>query len=312
MKISRVVAEYLTFKRSTGMRYRSGYYKLNAFSRRVGDVEIERVKPNDVLSFLNGQGPVTAQWHDKFIILKGFYRFAISRRYVASCPLPIAVPKRPPAFVPHIYSSKEIRGLLDATNVLASKRSPRERTFKTLLLTLYATGLRISEALALTLDDVNLSEQLLRVRESKFYKSRLVPIGPKLAEELRRYLELRSELDFHGKGDPFFATRRGRRLSYGHVQEMFTEVRAEAGVRRIATARYQPRLHDLRHTFAIRRLVTWYREGADVQRLLPKLSTYLGHVDIAATQRYLQMTPELLQEANRRFENYAALEVSHD
>lgn len=311
MKISHVVGEYLALKRSMGMRFQSASYKLNAFSRRVGDIDIETITPGSVLAFLNGTSPtVTPGWHDKLAILRGFYRFAIARRYVTSSPLPVVVPKPPPPFVAYIYSLEEIRRMLEATKLLASKRSRlRESTFRTLFLMLFATGMRVGEALALNLGDVDLLERVLTIRESKFYKSRLVPIGPKLAEELRRFLPLRRELVRHERTDPFFASGTGRRFCYGHVRGMFGQVRKASGVRRNG-ARYQPRLHDLRHTFAVRRLVTWYREGADVQRLLPKLSTYLGHVDIAATQKYLQMIPELLQEANRRFESYA-LEVDH-
>ena len=96
------------------------------------------------------------------------------------------------------------------------------------------------------------------------------------------------------------------------AERAFVRLRAIAGIAREDGARYQPRLHDLRHAMAVHRLVAWYREGADVQRLLPQLATYLGHVDVAATQRYLTMTPELLREASRRFERYAQPEVGHE
>ena len=96
------------------------------------------------------------------------------------------------------------------------------------------------------------------------------------------------------------------------AERAFVNLRNIAGISREDGARYQPRLHDLRHAMAVHRLVAWYREGADVQRLLPQLATYLGHVDVAATQRYLTMTPELLRQASRRFEGYAKPEVCHD
>ena len=99
-----------------------------------------------------------------------------------------------------------------------------------------------------------------------------------------------------------FVTRTGTAVTRGMAERAFVRLRAIAGIAREDGARYQPRLHDLRHSMAVHRLVAWYREGADVQRLLPQLATYLGHVDIAATQRHLTMTPELLREASRRFQ----------
>ena len=109
---------------------------------------------------------------------------------------------------------------------------------------------------------------------------------------------------------PFFTSRTGERLNQNTFTKLFRRLCIHAGITR-ENARYQPRLHDLRHTFAVHRLTTWYQQGADVQRLLPKLSTYLGHVNISGTQVYLSMTPELLRAAGNRFAQYAAEEVNH-
>ncbi len=111
---------------------------------------------------------------------------------------------------------------------------------------------------------------------------------------------------------PFFVLRRGAPVSIQIVEQAFTRLRRYAGVGRADGARYQPRLHDMRHSFAVHRLTSWYRQGADVQKLLPQLATYLGHVSIVATQVYLTMTPELLHAASVRFEQYAFKEVHHD
>lgn len=112
----------------------------------------------------------------------------------------------------------------------------------------------------------------------------------------------------------FFASRTGAAISLAMLEKVFVRLREHTGIRRPADARWQPRLHDLRHTFAMHRLITWYRQGADVQACLPLLSTYLGHVNISGTQAYLTMTPELLTEASKRFERYAAIgkEENHD
>ena len=184
--------------------------------------------------------------------------------------------------------------------------------FLVILLLLYGTGMRIGEALSLTLQDVDLENRVLRVRNSKFFKTRLVPIGPRLAMVLADYLLRRHQLALlDGEASAFLAARTGLPLEDKYVNKLFGRVRKAAGIRREATARYQPRIHDIRHATAVHRVIAWYRAGADVQRLLPQLATYLGHVDVASTQRYLSMTPELLHEASLRFERYVQPEVRH-
>lgn len=257
--------------------------------------------------YIAGTGPVTAFWHRKHQVLLGFYRFALARGYVTISPLPKIVPKPPRVFVPHIYSQDELRRLLKATASCDnnSHSNIESDTCRTLILLLYGAGLRISEALALTLADVNLSAGILHVQASKFYKTRLVPLSPDLTCVLSTYATKR-EIRYPSYPEAsFFVSRTGSRLTRRSAEHTFSRLRLRAGVMRHDGARYQPRFHDLRHAFSVHRLVAWYRQGADVQRLLPQLATYLGHVHIAATQRYLTMTPELLQEANKRFEHYA-------
>ena len=178
--------------------------------------------------------------------------------------------------------------------------------YRTLLLLLYGTGMRIGEALRLTLHDVDLVEKVITVRGAKFFKTRLVPIGPKLTDELTAHIERRGLMPMpHGKASPLFASRGIRGWRYPRVITMFQHVRRAAGIECPIGEPRPPRLHDLRHTAAVHRVVAWYRSGQDVQRLLPQLATYLGHLDIRSTQRYLQMTPELLQAVSQRFAQYA-------
>jgi site-specific recombinase XerD len=313
MKLSSLVAEYVSFNQGIGMGYRSEAEVLSSFCKAMGNIEIEAINSAQVEAFLTGTGPITAFWHRKYGILNGLYRFAICRGYITSSPLPKTIPKRPEKLIPHIYTIDELRQLLAATDSLESRTSPlRVSTFRTILLTLYGTGLRISEALSLTIADVNLSDNLLIVRNSKFYKTRLVPIGPRLIEQLRLYLKKRCQLPrLFGEDSAFFANRTGKALSYIYMYEVFCVLRNLAGIHRRDDAHYSPRIHDIRHTFAVHRLEAWYREGADVQRLLPILSTYLGHLDLIDSQCYLTMTQNLLQEANQRFERYALSEVKY-
>jgi len=175
-------------------------------------------------------------------------------------------------------------------------------TFRTLLLLLYGTGMRIGEALRLRGGDVDLGYGILTVRGTKFYKSRLVPLGADVHAHLQAYLALAGRVD--RDDEPLFQSRLHKQVPRQVVETRFRILCNLAGVRRDDDSRYQPRIHDLRHTFAVHRLTEWYRKGDDAQALLPALSTYLGHVELHSTQRYLTMTPELLGEANRRFERY--------
>ena len=210
---------------------------------------------------------------------------------------------------PYIYSRDELRRLLDPAIIETSRRGAVQLdavTFRTLLLLLYGAGLRFSEATRLTLADVDLAEAILTIRATKFYKSRLVPVGLQLATVLANYLLLqRRDRLAQDETSFFLANRDGTRLASSTVQAAFDALRRIAGVHGRTSGCRVPRLHDLRHSFAVHRLTAWYREGADVQRLLPVLSTYLGHSDLEGTKIYLSMTPELLQLASLRFGHYA-------
>jgi integrase/recombinase XerD len=302
-----VIDAYLTRQRSLGMRFDSAGQLLRRFGRAIGERPIQEVTPEAVLDFLNGRGALTATWTLKHKVLTGLYRFAVSRGYVDSSPLPTTLPKLPPQQTPYVYSNDELRRLLEATTILCAGHSRHvPAMYRTLLLLLYGTGMRIGEALRLTLQDVDLAERVITVRGTKFFKTRLVPIGPRLAAELAAHLERRGLSPVPlTKAAPLFASRGVRGWSYPRVIAMFQHVRRAAGVTCPIGEPRPPRLHDLRHTAAVHRVVAWYRAGQDVQRLLPQLATYLGHLDIRSTQRYLQMTPELLQAASQRFADYA-------
>jgi integrase len=313
MKLHALVEAYIDYKQSLGMRFRSQAAVLRAFKRAMGDIALAEVKPESVLAFIAGTGPITARWRENHRVLGGFYRYAIGRGFTTISPLATDIPRPPTPLTPYIYTVEELKRLLAATEMLQTPLSPLlASTMRTLLLLLYGTGMRVGEALSLTLADVDLENRVLRVRDAKFFKTRLVPIGPRLTRVLSDYRSERGRLPLlAGEASAFLATRTGLHLDYKRVSKLFGRLRQAAEIRREATARYQPRIHDLRHSAAVHRVIAWYRTGADVQRLLPQLATYLGHVDVASTQRYLTMTAELLNEASLRFERYAQLEVRH-
>jgi integrase/recombinase XerD len=314
VNINDLVTHYVDFRRTMGQRFNTTENILRSFCRAVGPgTPISRIRSKVVAKFLAGTGPVTRTWHFKYRALNGFFQFAVSRGYVDKAPLPTELPKYHSSFVPYIYTHAELRRLLEA--IPSYHRFPSRiepLTLRAFLLLLYGAGLRRGEALRLSLADVDLANSLLAIRDTKFFKSRLVPIGPDLSKVLSDYARWRTDAHPSAKAEShFFVSRRGTALHRWNVQDAFERLREHAGVQRSDGGRHQPRLHDLRHTFAVHRLTDWYRQGADVQRLVYHLSVYLGHARLAHTQVYLTMTPELLQQAGSRFERYAHREDHH-
>jgi site-specific recombinase XerD len=314
MKLKTLIAQYVAFRKSMGESFESPESLLKTFCRRMGaEIDLRDVRAKRVQAFLAGTGPVTRYWHCKYDTLRGLYRYATSRGFLADAPLPAAVPKLPERFVPYIYTRHEMRRLLNST--ASFPKQPRKlepHTMRAIALLLYGAGLRVSEAVALTVEDADLPNAVITIRDTKFHKTRMVPLGHQLNQVMKQYAARRRDAGHlqHGSA-PFFVLRRGGPVSVQLVQQRFRCLRGRASVRRTDGARYQPRLHDMRHSFSVHRLTSWYQQGADVQKLLPQLATYLGHVNIAATQVYLTMTPELLHAASVRFERYAFQEVHH-
>jgi len=203
---------------------------------------------------------------------------------------------------PHIYSILEVQRLLTAAGQLPPANSLRVHTYRTLVGLLYSTGIRIGEAFALNLEDFHPEEPSLYVAKGKFRKARWVPLSVSASEALRQYLERRREMRPCEPDSPLLLNQRGRRLCHPSVYQVFRRLLDQCA---IAYHRDTgPRIHDMRHTFAVHRLLAWYRDGEDVNARLPWLATYLGHVDIQSTQVYLSATAELLEQVDHRFHRH--------
>lgn len=312
MNLQMICQQYAVFRKTLGECFVTNGSTLKAFCRAMGPgIDIAEVSPKKVNAFLVGKGPLTTSWHVRYNALVGFYRYAISRGFVTTAPLPLTIPKIPTTFQPYIYSLNELRRILDATESRRRSDSDLDASvLRALILLMYGAALRTSEVLSLTIRDVDLSAAVLTIRDSKFFKSRLVPIGPKTVHVLGEYT--RHDAALKKANDPFFLDRNSKKIPIHKFERAFKQIRRRAGLQREGGSRCQPRLHDLRHTSAVHRLTSWYREGKDVQKLLPQLSVYLGHRYLAATQAYLSMTPNLLHQASLRFERYAIQEGSND
>ena len=206
----------------------------------------------------------------------------------------------------HIYSDAELAALLEQASLLLPRQGLRPRTYVAFFSLLAATGLRVSEACRLERGDADLGAGVLTIREGKFRKSRLVPLHPSATEALRRYAVERDGRSGTA-GRRFFRTERCLELTPAAVEKTFSRIRQRLGwTGEGRTGR--PRIHDLRHRFAVRRLLVWYEEGADLERKLLALSTYLGHAKVSDTYWYLTGVPELVAIAAHRFERYATAE----
>ena len=221
----------------------------------------------------------------------------------------------PGRVAPHIYRDDEIDDLLAAARRLGPAGSLRPFTYETLFGLMASTGLRVSEAIHLRDADVDLKCGMLTIRQTKFAKSRQLPIHPSIVTALARYRKRRERHLPTAAGMPFLIGSRGRRLGLAlgerQAHRVFTSLRDGLGwINR--GGHEAPRLHDLRHTFAVRRLVRWYADGTDVDQKMLALSTYMGHAEIFYTYWYLTAVPELMAIAAGRFEQFANLAGDDD
>lgn len=208
-----------------------------------------------------------------------------------------------PSRKPYIYSLQEIRCILEEAGKLKARFPDRLLgwSLPTMILLIYACGLRLGEALKLRIADVDFQEQALALWNTKFHKERIVPFSAEVGKKLSAYLALRNgRRPRDGAESPFFWWD-ANRWPKGLVEKHFRRILVRCGLRKPKGP--GPRLHDLRHTFATHRLYKWYQDGKDPLNRLPWLTTYMGHVNIEKTQVYLTITQELLREGDRRFQN---------
>jgi integrase len=241
-----------------------------------------------------------ATWGRRFGQVRGFAAWLSAIDVRTEIPPKHLLDARRRRNTPHIYTEQEISLLMDEAQHLHSRTGLRALTYTTLIGLLVATGLRPGEALALNRSDVDLVSGILSIRETKFGKSRFVPVEESTRMALVRYARGRDELCALRLTQAFLIGEHGKRLTGSAARDTFVKMSRVIGLREASEDNrrgFGPRLQDFRHSFATGRLVQWYRAGLDVTRELPKLATYLGHVDVALTYWYIEAVPELLQHA---------------
>jgi integrase len=230
-------------------------------------------------------------------MVRGFAKYLLTIDARTEVPPLDAFPHPRSRSAPYVYSPEDLTALLSATDTLVSPLATA--TYKTLLGLLAVTGMRVGEAVALDDRDVDRHRAVLVIRKSKFGKSREVPLHASSVTALERYRRDRDRLAPRQSSPSFFVSSVGTRLIYQNVHATFLRLVYAAG---LSARRPRPTIHDLRHTFAIRTVLAWHRDGADVEARVPLLSTYMGHVGPSSTYWYLTAVPELLEAATIRLE----------
>lgn len=302
--------KYLELRRNLGFQLRgprSALRSFVAFAEREGASCI-----TTDLALRWAKEPADAQPATWALRLQMIRRFAIwlsaADRHTEVPPLGL-LPHRYRRQPPYIYSDAEIKKLIQAAGRLPSPLGLKGCTYSTIFGLLSVAGMRINEALTLDREDVNLEEGILKIRRTKFGKSRLVPVHESTRQVLMDYARKRERAIRGPAKAAFFLSERGTRVTEWATRYNFAKVSREVGLRPPGRSHgHGPRLHDMRHRFAARTLVDWYRGGTDVERELPKLATYLGHVHVNDTYWYIEAVPELLELATRRLENRREVE----
>ena len=313
------IDDYLAERRRQGFRLRSrdtflaGFARFVAAKRHRGPLTAE-LMVEWVRGGKNGHGDM-GTWASRWGRLRHFLRYLQQFEPDTEIPEASLFGPEPGRVAPHIYHDEEILDLLTAAHTLGPAGSLRPFTYETLFGLMAATGVRVSEAVHLRDADVDLKCGMLTIRQTKFAKSRQLPIHPSTVKALARYRRQREKHLPTTADMPFLISSRGRRLGLPlgerQAHRVFTGLRDGLGwINR--GGHEAPRLHDLRHTFAVQRLVRWYADGVEVDQKMLALSTYMGHAEIFYTYWYLTAVPELMAITAGRFEQFADLEGDDD
>ena len=296
-RLHALLDDYLAMRRGLGFKLRAERLLLPGFVDFVEQTGAESVTVELALAWAKKPTGVDPfRWKRRLSMVRGFARYVHAFDPATEVPPDGLLAYRATRPTPFLFSDQDIAALLAAADTLRPRLSAV--TSRTLFGLLAATGLRVGEAIDLDREDVDLARRLLTVRQTKFNKSRLLPLHPSTSDALAAYTQERDRLCPKPKAASFFVSAAGTRLLYPGVGKVFMGLVNEVGIKPRSSCR--PRLHGLRHSFAVNTLLGWYRDGVDVAAKLPALSAYLGHSHPASTYWYLQGVPELLTVAAQR------------
>lgn len=297
--------DYLELRRGLGFKLHDAGLQLPRFVSFMEQRQAEHITARLALEWAQQSATVLpSEWARRLSFVRGFARYRSATDPATEIAPAGLLPHRARRARPYLYTEQEITRLLSAALELPAAKpstSLRPRMYHCLFGLLSVTGLRISEALHLHVGDVDLAEAVLTIRGAKLGKDRLVPIHATTCAVLADYLRQREHRFGTRDSSYVFVSNRGNRLDGGDVHRTFYVLSRQTGLRGLHDS-HGPRLHDLRHRFAVQTLLHWYASGEDAARRLPVLSTYLGHVHIADTYWYLSAWPELMAQAMTRLE----------
>ncbi|MBS1213051.1 MAG: int [Proteobacteria bacterium] len=305
MNILREAAqEYLAMRRSLGFKLRESGKRLSDFVSFMERRRASYITHQLALIWAQQLSNVQpCQWAQRLSIVRGFARHRSASDPRTQIPPEGLLPFRPKRAQPYLYTDDEIRRLLQAALRLpCNSGGLRPWTYYCLFGLLSVSGMRLGEVRNLELQDVDLNAAVLTIRGAKFGKSRLVPLHPSTRDVLADYITRRNRIWGPRPASSYlFLSSRGNHLDFGEIHRTFYSISRQVGLRRLSDS-HGPRLHDMRHRFAVNTLLHWYRAGDDAERRLPILSAYLGHVHVNDTFWYLSAWPELMREAMSRLE----------
>ena len=303
LELERALVDYLRVRRALGFRLDRAERLLGQFAAYLADHDVQVPTIADALALAMLPADATPRWWaHRLGTVRAFAVYLHTLDPRVQVPPPGLLPSPPRRAIPYRYSPAEIATLIGAAAALP--RPLGAATYQTLIGLLAVTGMRVGEAIALDRDDLDADHDLLLgVRCGKFGKARLIPLHPTTITVLRGYLNVRDELlPAAAPGcSALLVSTVGTRLCYNDVWRTFHRLLCRVGIT-VRSASCRPRIHDLRHSFAVQTMLDWYASGADVQALLPRLSTYLGHTDPKHTYWYLHAAPELLALAAQRLD----------
>lgn len=298
--LRQAVDDYLTIRRAFGYKFERHGRLLPQFVDYLDEVGATTVTVEHAASWATQPSDAATRWYaERLTVVRGFATWLATIEPATEIPPPHLLPSPRQRAVPYLYSDQDLAALLEATGTL--RTSLGTTTYRTLLGLLTVTGLRIGEALRLDRGDVDVANNLLTIKHGKFDKAREIPLHPTTTQALTRYVRECDRLHARPDTPALFISTVGTRLQYCNVQRTFRQLTERAGLRPRSSS-CRPRLHDLRHSFAVRTVLNGYQTGADVHARLPLLATFLGHADPAHTYWYLSAAPELLGLAGRRLE----------